>query len=181
MRHSLRSHPGYPCRAVASIEVDVEQRQRGSLALAYVVTGTIGSVLLPDRVPNTRNDRLWEHTCFEIFIRPATDIPYYEFNFSPSTQWAAYHFGRYRGARRIVSEIDTIRIDVETSATRCVLRTELALDPLTDLPRDTGWRVGLSAIIEEADGRKSYWALAHPPGDADFHHADCFAHEFSPA
>ena len=35
--------------------------------------------------------------------------------------------------------------------------------------------LGLSAVIEEANGRKSYWALAHPPGKADFHHADCFA------
>ena len=42
------------------------------------------------------------------------------------------------------------------------------------------WRLGLSAVIEDTSGRKSYWALAHPPGKPDFHHADCFAHEFSP-
>jgi hypothetical protein len=39
--------------------------------------------------------------------------------------------------------------------------------------------LGLSAVLEEANGRKSYWALAHPPGKADFHHADCFTLEFS--
>jgi len=48
------------------------------------------------------------------------------------------------------------------------------------LPRDVIWQLGLSAVIEEKSGRKSYWALAHPPGEADFHHSDCFAHEFSP-
>jgi hypothetical protein len=37
------------------------------------------------------------------------------------------------------------------------------------------WRLGLSAIIEEASGRRSYWALAHPPGKPDFHHPDSFA------
>jgi hypothetical protein len=44
------------------------------------------------------------------------------------------------------------------------------------VPADKTWQLGLSAVLEEADGTKSYWALAHPPGDKpDFHHADCFA------
>lgn len=38
-------------------------------------------------------------------------------------------------------------------------------------------RLGLSAVIEEKGGRKSYWALAHPPGKADFHHPDSFVCE----
>ena len=33
-------------------------------------------------------------------------------------------------------------------------------------------RVSITAVIEEKGGRKSYWALAHPPGRPDFHHAD---------
>jgi hypothetical protein len=37
-------------------------------------------------------------------------------------------------------------------------------------------QLALSAVIEELSGRKSYWALAHPPGKADFHHPDSFAH-----
>jgi hypothetical protein len=53
----------------------------------------------------------------------------------------------------------------------------LALDGMSSLPRDAPWRLGLSAVIEETSGRKSYWALAHPPGKPDFHHADCFAYE----
>ena len=36
-------------------------------------------------------------------------------------------------------------------------------------------RMGLSAVIEEEGGVFSYWALAHPPGAPDFHHAACFA------
>ena len=35
-------------------------------------------------------------------------------------------------------------------------------------------QLGVSAVIEETNGRKSYWALAHPPGKADFHHDDGF-------
>jgi hypothetical protein len=37
----------------------------------------------------------------------------------------------------------------------------------------------LAAVIEDTRGDKSYWALAHPPGKADFHHSDTFALEFS--
>ncbi len=34
--------------------------------------------------------------------------------------------------------------------------------------------LGLSAVIQEVDGTKSYWALAHAPGPPDFHNPDCF-------
>ncbi len=36
------------------------------------------------------------------------------------------------------------------------------------------WQLGLSAVLEEKDGTKSYWALAHPDGKPDFHEPGCF-------
>ena len=36
-------------------------------------------------------------------------------------------------------------------------------------------RLGLAAVIEASDGTRSYWALRHPAGQPDFHHADAFA------
>ena len=36
------------------------------------------------------------------------------------------------------------------------------------------WDLNLSAVLEEADGTRSYWALAHPAEKPDFHAADCF-------
>jgi hypothetical protein len=35
----------------------------------------------------------------------------------------------------------------------------------------------VSAVVETLDGALSYWALRHPPGKPDFHHADSFALE----
>ena len=35
--------------------------------------------------------------------------------------------------------------------------------------------LALSAVIDEAGGAVSDWALAHGAGKPDFHHADCFA------
>ena len=46
---------------------------------------------------------------------------------------------------------------------------------------DAPWPVSLSAVIEETSGRKSYWALAHPPGKPDFHHPDSFACVLEPS
>jgi len=34
---------------------------------------------------------------------------------------------------------------------------------------DRSWSLGLSAVIESADGRLSYWALRHPAPRPDFH------------
>jgi hypothetical protein len=70
---------------------------------------------------------------------------------------------------------------VESSGGRFELRAALALGRLPGLPGDAPWRLGLSAVIEEAGGGLSYWALAHPPGKADFHHSDCFALELPAA
>ncbi|MBU2034068.1 MAG: hypothetical protein KKH37_09945 [Alphaproteobacteria bacterium] len=32
-----------------------------------------------------------------------------------------------------------------------------------------------SAVLEEAAGEKSYWAVSHPTSKPDFHHADGLA------
>ena len=40
---------------------------------------------------------------------------------------------------------------------------------------DPASRLFLAAVLEEADGAKSWWALAHPSGTPDFHAPDCFA------
>jgi hypothetical protein len=80
----------------------------------------------------------------------------------------------------LVDEIGAPRIDVRSSPDCYTLDATLELDHLPDLPRKAFWRLGLSALIEDTSGRKSYWALAHPSGRPDFHHADCFAYEFSP-
>jgi len=43
------------------------------------------------------------------------------------------------------------------------------------LPPGRPLRLGLSAVVEDADGELSYWALRHPPGKPDFHYTDAFA------
>lgn len=174
MRHTLRLHPDSLCAAATQIEADVSRPHPGSLILSYVVSGKISDLRMPPVVAPARADELWRHTCFEAFIRASTGSAYYEFNFSPSTQWAAYQFSGYRSAMRVATEIAAPRIEVRSDEATFTLQAALELDGLS-----SPLHLGLSAVLEETNGRKSYWALAHPPGKANFHHADCFALELS--
>ena len=42
--------------------------------------------------------------------------------------------------------------------------------PDLPLPADAIWRVGLSAVLQAADGALSHWALRHSTPRPDFHH-----------
>jgi hypothetical protein len=184
-RHTLRVHPDTISAAVRQIEVDVARPRAGRLILTYAVTGKIGDIAMPPVADPVRADELWQHTCFEAFLRSSSSAGYYEFNFAPSTQWAAYRFSDYRTGRCVATEIGAPLIGVESSADRYALRASVAIDRLQapsasggGIVKDQTWRLGLSAIIEEkSGGQRSYWALTHPPGKADFHHSDCFALE----
>jgi hypothetical protein len=148
----------------------------GVLELRYEVIGDIAGLRLPPPAPPGRADELWRHTCLEAFVRGPEGEAYLELNFSPSGQWAAWWLEGYRQgmAPAPIAEPD---VRVRTARPGFQLAVRVALDQVAGLPPDAAWRLGLSAVIEAADGQVSYWALAHPPGRPDFHHADCFARE----
>ena len=173
MRLALKLHPDSDCLAATRIDVDIARPRAGGLLLSYVVTGKIGDLRLPPVVAASRADELWRHTCFEAFVQPSPGEAYYEFNFAPSTQWAAHRFDSYRSGMRVATEIGAPRIEVQSAPECYTLQAALELDRLP-----SPWRLGLAAVIGEESGNKSYWALAHPPGKPDFHHSDCFAQEF---
>jgi hypothetical protein len=174
MRHTLRLHPDSLCAAATRIEADIARPRPGTLILSYVVSGRISDLRMPPVMAPARTDELWHHTCFEAFVRPSTGPAYCEFNFSPSTQWAAYGFDSYRSGMRVATEVGAPRIEVRSTADSYTLQAALELDGIS-FPL----HLGLSAVLEETNGRKSYWALTHPPGKPDFHHSDCFTLEFS--
>src|SRR4051812_12655161 len=102
----LRPHPDFASRAVAQIEVSVARSPLDRLVLSYTVTGRIGDIQMPPAATSARSDELWRHTCFEAFIGTTSAADYYEFNFAPSTQWAAYRFNGYRSGMTVATEIE---------------------------------------------------------------------------
>jgi hypothetical protein len=179
MRLALRRHPDSPSVPVTAIDVHIAPTRPDNLVLSYTVTGNLNDIRMSPVATPARSDALWRTTCFEAFLRASSGPGYYEFNFAPSTQWAAYHFSGYRSGMR-AADFGAPAIDARVEGDRYTLRASLDLRGLS-LPREEQWLLGLSAVIEDVSGGISYWALAHPPGKPDFHDAACFAHAFYPA
>jgi hypothetical protein len=169
MLHTLTRHPDSVCESVTRIDVEA-MRRAACVTLRYRIQGNIAAVRMP-AIATGRADELWQHTCCELFIKPQ-GAAYTEFNLSPSTQWAAYRFSGYRADRVDASVADPI-ITVMADTGCFELQAVIDCNSLS-LPNDL-WYIGLSVVIEETSGRKSYWALAHAPGKPDFHHATGFA------
>jgi hypothetical protein len=177
-RVNLTCHPSTPASdAVRGVEVRIQLETGGALGFTYSLAGDLARVRVPPNRPPERTDELWKHTCFEAFIATTGEPAYAELNFSPSTEWAAYLFTGYRNGVKPL-EIEQPRpMRVRSGAHGLELHVVVRrLDPP---PRDEGARsrLALAAVIEEIDGRISYWSLKHPTGKPDFHHHDAFALE----
>jgi hypothetical protein len=179
LRHALARHPDFPCEAVTGLTVAVTRR-RGRLVLDYLTEGRISDVRVPLLAAPSRAHELWKHTCMEAFVRPAGGAGYCELNFAPSGQWAAYLFDAYRAGMRDATDLSPPIITMGRADAKLWLRAQVRLDNLAGFA-DAAWHIAISAVIEEANGQRSYWALKHAQGRPDFHHSDGFALEIPAA
>lgn len=166
---ALRPHPNAVAGGALSISA-IAKRSGAFLIVRFVMTGEIDKVRRSAPSNGQRRDGLWQTTCFEAFVRGYGAIGYHEFNFAPSGDWASYSFDAHRGGMR------------EAPGEPVIERTDDGVSVTVDLsayPDLVGadWHVGLTTVIEEIDGTKSYWALKHPEGAPDFHDATCFVLE----
>ena len=171
---TLLRHSGSSGGEGFKVEAALARPAPGRLALTFVVSGPLHELILPEADEPRRTDELWRHTCLEAFVAPAEGASYYEFNFAPSTRWAAYRLDSYR-AGMAAPPIDTPRILARRFAERLELEVGMSIHTEPALASSHSWRVGVAAVLEDTAGRISYWALAHPPGKPDFHHPDGFA------
>ena len=159
----LFPHPDLPPLSVAGIEASA--RQNGDAwHFRYILHGS-RDLVLPGPAEPGRADELWRATCFEAFVG-GEGGSYREYNFSPSGQWAAYAFdGPREGMRAVEADIDVwLEGGEDWIAVEAAVSADFA----------PGAALGLTAVIEEVGGRKSYWALAHTDGPPDFHQPSCF-------
>lgn len=171
MHAALLCHPDTDCTAVSNIEVSLSPLPDGGLTLVYTLSGNPAGLRIPAPATPGRTDGLWRHTCFEAFVMAEGGPGYREFNFSPSGEWAAYAFSAYRDGGTDLA-VPAPAIACRREAGQLELIGQL---PAAALPEGARLRLGLSAVIEDAHGKVSYWALRHPPGKPDFHHTDALA------
>jgi hypothetical protein len=147
------------------------------LAVRYLLQGDLGRV----RVPRARTprivERLWQHTCCEVFVARKGSPGYHEFNLGPSGEWAAYAFVRYRDGGLLADDKLNPGITVRSTAEKLELDAQVRLGQLSPRHLDARLSLGLSVVVEDDSGTLSYWALRHPSARPDFHHPDSFALE----
>jgi hypothetical protein len=158
---SLFRHPYTPPGAIHTVEAEL-RRVPGGAAATFRAIGDGLSLVIPPAAPPERTPDLWRTTCFEIFVG-GDDGSYREFNLSPSGAWAAYQFDDHRTGMRDAD----VRIDIEMSQNDKSLTLVAKIGTEFPMPAN----VGLTAVIEEADGGIRYWATAFAPGEPDFHAA----------
>jgi hypothetical protein len=163
---NLWAHPDTPCDWLSDIMVSVTDEGE-SLLFTYHVVGEIGEICLPEHPSQNRRDELWKTTCFEAFL-DFGDGQYGEYNFAPAGDWAAYRFSGYRDGMT-QWDVPAPEMSAEGHDYMLLISAKIAK------PDQPILRMGLTAVIEDWDGEKSYWALRHPPEKPDFHHDDCFA------
>ncbi|HXU99367.1 MAG TPA: DOMON-like domain-containing protein [Caulobacteraceae bacterium] len=178
MHRVMVIHPSSRAPSIAALEAEATRPGPDQLRIAYKLTGSLGAVIMPVAKKGARADGLWRATCFEAFLTAGPGAGYLEFNFSPSTSWAAYAFSAYRAGMAPAALRASPRIDVAIRPD--CLELSATVDLAGIIPREDPWRLGLCAVIEAADGVLSYWALAHPPGRPDFHDPLAFALDLPP-
>lgn len=170
MPHALSSHPATRPPTEIGLTVSLASG-RSSLQLCFRAACGPGLLRLPPATEAPSfTDGLWQHTCFELFAAAPGGTAYREFNFAPSGHWAAYAFSGYRE-----------RLDWQPASApliRCMQAAE-ALEVQVELPRallpdSAVLALGLSAVLEHADGTLDYRALRHTAERPDFHRRDAF-------
>jgi hypothetical protein len=177
----LTCHPETGSQAVQEIEARAGWTQDNALILNYVLKADLTRLRIPPPRPPRKANHLWQHTCFEAFISVKGKPDYYELNFAPSGEWAAYSFQCYRVGMRLDDSEPAPRITMRNEMDRLELDSIVRLDHLRGILPHASLQLGLCAVIEDETGKLSYWALKHPPGKPDFHHPDAFALGLEPS
>jgi hypothetical protein len=172
----LTAHPSTPNDAVRSLGVRL-RAEPGALVFQYSLDADMSRVRVPLSGAGQQADALWKHTCFEAFVAPADGPGYHEFNFSASLNWAIYRFSAYREGMSPAEIGRAPEISVRRGDEGLELKAAVRLGLLGDLRDARHLRIALAAVIEDENGRLSYWGLRHPPGKPDFHHPNGFTLE----
>jgi len=175
----LECHPATPSAHVHRVGVRAILRG-GLLLLRYSLRGDLARLRIPAPRASERAHKLWEHTCFEAFLKAEDAASYWELNVSPSTQWALYRFSDYRQGMSPLPWTAPRAIRLRRTDAGVDLAVGIALEGLAH-GENRPLRVGLSAVIEPKHGEMSYWALAHPRGQPDFHDPEGFRLQLPPS
>src|SRR5882757_3944851 len=174
---TLVAHPSTHSDAIESLDVQLSVPSLGLLTLGYSLRADISRIRVGQEGVPDPADGLWKQTCFEAFVQPGGSRGYYEFNFSPTKQWAVYRFDSYREGMTPMNLAAPPEISTRKAADHLELEATFPLPFSADAGAARRTKLALAAVVEEDSGRLCYWSGRHPQGKPDFHHPDGFAFE----
>jgi hypothetical protein len=174
---ALVAHPSTKTDAIRAIDVRVSVPSPGLVTLRYTLHADMSRIRVGAELTPGPADDLWKHTCFEAFIQPSGSRGYYEFNFSPTRQWAVYRFDAYREGMTPMSLANPPDISTRKASDHLELQVTFPLPISAAAGATSHPKLALAAVIEGDDGRLFYWSGRHPQGKPDFHHPDGFVFE----
>ncbi len=143
-----------------------------NLSISYTLSGQVEIAIPGPADFPFRKDRLWEETCFELFLCPKKMDNYWEFNLSPAGYWNVYSFTFYRQDMREEPAFQSLPFSVHLGKKALQLFLTFNMDKI--IPAQQVLNVAVSAVIKTIDGSITYWALSHPGPKPDFHRRDSF-------
>lgn len=159
------------------VKIDCEfNTHEKSFFISYKLTGELDKVELGHTPRHERVIKLWEKTCFELFIKNERN-EYMEFNFSPVFEWNAFYFTKKGDPLAEWKKINSVKLDILDSFEVFQLIAEIKKE---DFPENffDKCQAGITSVIKEKNGNLSYWALSHEDQRPNFHHFDSFKYKF---
>lgn len=151
----------------------VIRRNNNKIEIFYVISGDLQDIVVQPKADiQMRKDNLWKETCLEAFLTPTGSDHYWEVNLSPAGHWNVYRFSAYRAEMKEEPAVISLPISVKMNNAALTLSTDI--DMVNFISSNESLHVGISAVIMNKSGRLSYWALAHPGTEPDFHSKESF-------
>ena len=143
------------------------------LTFHYQVFGDVEKIKIPPLITEpSREDNLWEDTCFEFFLGVMNSPVYWEFNLSPSGNWNVYSFTNYREGMKLEKAFSCLPFQFTKESDHLSVQIKIGLDKIIKDPQNI--EIAITMVLKDNDDNISYWAIKHPGSEADFHRRDSF-------
>ncbi len=152
------------------------------LHFSFELSGDLSHLSLDSPEPGTAHfsDRLWQRSCFELFIKSPENSEYWEWNFSPSLNWGFFKLSDYReGLSLDLRDAGIQHLEVFRSRPD---RLQISGTLLPNFSAQLSWLranrqpllVNISTVLLDKNEKLHYFALSHPREKPDFHDPRAF-------
>jgi hypothetical protein len=151
-------------KSVITLSADITLLQPDLLELRYVWVDKENKIILPESPAGGRHTGLWNHTCFEAFVKPEGKGSYYEINLSVTKAWNVFSFESYREPQPPREFVGAVVQDILVKPGYLSAQVKLGGVKLEKI------KASLCAVLEQREAGVSYWAHNHADQKPNFHH-----------